>query len=140
MTIQEFKARVFEVTKDGGAFKRSALNIRDGAGVLEKILGTGMYRAVLEIGTYKGVTAAYMSGFCERIITIDLRHGRLEQLMEPWDRHAMWAALGVASNIELKLVNSAAESMRYAVGVIPLNPSGWSGRRRYRAVPPSGRR
>lgn len=90
------------------ALKRSALNIRDGEGVFRQILGGGQYPVVLEIGTYKGAAAAAMAQFCERVITIDLKHGRLEQIGERWDRWAFWDRLGVA-NIELHLVNDDAE-------------------------------
>jgi predicted O-methyltransferase YrrM len=91
-----------------GALKRSALNIRDGEGVFRDVLGRGRYRHVLEIGTYKGASAACMAQFCDRVTTIDLYHGRLEQLGEPWDRHQFWRGLGVG-NIELRLVEDDAE-------------------------------
>lgn len=90
------------------ALKRSALSIRDGEGVFRKILGSGRYRHALEIGTYKGASAACMAQFCERVTTIDLQHGRLEQLGEPWDRHRFWSALGIG-NIDLRLVVDDAE-------------------------------
>lgn len=101
MTMRE---RIVELYGDGG-LKRSAMNIRGGAGVFEKVLSGKGYRTVLEIGTYKGVSAAEMSQHCERVVTIDLFHGRLEQLGTPFDRKAMWDALGI-KNIELKLVNN----------------------------------
>lgn len=90
------------------ALKRSALNIRDGEAVFKEILGGGQYRSVLEIGTYKGASAACMAQFCDRVTTIDLHHGRLEQLGESWDRRAFWDALGV-DNINLLLVSGDAE-------------------------------
>lgn len=112
------------------ALKRSALSIRDGEGVLRKVLCAEVdvavnnpdnpsqsltlhklvprYRHVLEIGTYKGVAAACMARYCERVTTIDLHHGRLEQLGESWDRQAFWSKLGI-HNIDLRLVNDNAE-------------------------------
>ncbi len=111
MSAQAFKARLLDLGYQN-LFKRSALNIRDGAGVLEKVLGTGLYRTVLEIGTYKGVSAAYIAGFCEHVITIDLHHGRLEQVKEPWDRELFWEEVG-ADNITLKLVEDNIEKKRY---------------------------
>ncbi len=105
--ITEFKARAEEA---GGSrlFRWSALNIRDGAGVFERLLGGGKYKTVLEIGTYRGATAAYMSQFCEKVITIDLKHGLMERDLEPFDRRGLWESLGV-TNIESHLVSSDGE-------------------------------
>lgn len=91
--------------------KRSALSIRDGAGVFEKVLAGKGYDTVLEIGTYRGVSAAEMSQYCKRVVTIDLHYGRLEQLGTPFDRVAFWRSIGVR-NVELILVNSDAEKAR----------------------------
>ena len=64
------------------ALKRSILSIREGGGVMEHFLsGKGVCTA-LEIGTYRGVGAAEISQYVDRVITIDLDHGRLEQLGE----------------------------------------------------------
>ncbi len=88
--------------------RRSALNIRGGAGVFERLLAGKGYRTALEIGTYRGCAAAEMASYCERVITIDLKAGRLESLNETFDRAAFWASLGIA-NIDLRLVEDDAE-------------------------------
>lgn len=104
MNVAEFKKRVMEVTGcTEGIFRKSALSIRDGAGVFDKVLGGKQYKTILEIGTFRGIGAAYMAQFCDRLITIDLANGRLEQLGEKFDRHALWSGLGI-NNIELHLV------------------------------------
>lgn len=88
--------------------KRSILSIREGAGAMAHFLaGRGVHTA-LEIGTYRGVGAAEISQFVQRVITIDLVHGRMEQLGEEWDRRAFWSSLGI-DNIELHLVRDDAE-------------------------------
>jgi predicted O-methyltransferase YrrM len=87
---------------------KSVLSIRDGGGVFERVLGSGRFKTVLEIGTYRGVSAAEMSRYCERVITIDLKHGKLERMGETWDRQEFWRSLGV-ENVELQLVNDDAE-------------------------------
>ena len=90
------------------ALKRSILSIREGGGVMEHFLsGRGM-RTALEIGTYRGVGAAEISQFVDRVITIDLHHGRLEQLGESWNRRHFWSSLGI-DNIDLRLVHNDAE-------------------------------
>jgi len=101
-----YKARVQHVTGTSERiFKRSALNIRNGAGVIDKVLGSGRYRRVLEIGTYRGLTTAYMAQFCEKVITVDLLNGKLEQPgHQPHSRWDFWRDMGVADKIELKLV------------------------------------
>lgn len=91
-----------------GTLRKSALSIRDGAGVFERVLGSGRFKTVLEIGTYKGVSAAEMSRYCERVITIDLKHGKLERMGDSFDREAFWQSLGV-ENVELHLVEDDAE-------------------------------
>jgi len=88
--------------------RKSALNIRGGAGVFERVLSGKGYRTALEIGTYRGVAAAEMAQYCERVVTVDLAHGKLERDGETWDRGAFWAALGV-DNIELRRVRDDAE-------------------------------
>lgn len=90
------------------ALKRSILSIREGGGVMEHFLSGKGVRTALEIGTYRGVGAAEISQFVDRVITIDLHHGRLEQLGEKWDRRAFWRSLGI-DNIELRLVRDDAE-------------------------------
>lgn len=91
-----------------GVLKRSALNIRGGAGVFERVLKGRGYRTVLEIGTYRGCAAAEMSRYVERVVTIDLREGKLERMGERFDRAEFWGSLGI-QNIELLLVRDNAE-------------------------------
>lgn len=88
--------------------RRSALNIRGGAGVLRRVLFGKGYRTAVEIGTYRGCATAEIAQYCERVVTIDLRHGRLEDLKEKFDRVGLWAALDI-KNIELCLVENDAE-------------------------------
>lgn len=95
--------------------RKSALSIRDGAGVFETVMSGKGIRTALEIGTYRGVSAAEMSQYCERVITIDLIHGKQEQMGESFDREALWRALGI-SNIELHLVRDDAEKARLVNG------------------------
>lgn len=90
------------------ALKRSILSIREGGGVMEFFLSGKGIRTALEIGTYRGVGAAEISQYVDRVITIDLHHGRLEQLGEKWDRRAFWRSLGI-DNIDLHLVHNDAE-------------------------------
>lgn len=66
------------------------------------------YRTAVEIGTYRGVGAAEMSQYCERVVTIDLHHGRMEQLGETHDRREFWLSLGV-TNVNLVLVANDAQ-------------------------------
>lgn len=88
--------------------RKSALNIRGGAGVIEWAMAGKGYGTALEIGTYKGCAAAEMAQYCERVVTIDLVHGKLEHNADQWDRVAFWRSLGV-ENIDLRLVKDDAE-------------------------------
>lgn len=103
----EFKALIARYA--GREFSRkSIISIRDGAGVIERLLGEGKYRRVLEIGTYRGVSSAYMAQFVERVTTIDLVEGKMEQDRQLFDRVRFWTALEI-DNIDLRLVNSEEE-------------------------------
>jgi predicted O-methyltransferase YrrM len=92
---------------DQHVLRRSVLSIRGDVGEAvfrEAMQGKG-YQYAVEIGTYRGVGAAVMSQFCEVVLTFDLKHGRMEQLGETWDRHAFWTRLGVQDRIALRLVD-----------------------------------
>ena len=91
-----------------GMLKRSVISIRGGAGVLTELLCAGRYKTVLEIGTYRGVGAAEMSQYAEKVITIDLKHGKLERQGEKHDRQEFWKSLGI-DNIEFHAVKNDAE-------------------------------
>lgn len=90
---------------------KSALGLRDGeADLLHFVEGKG-YRTILEIGTFKGLSAALLAQHCEKVITIDLAAGQLETAGVRFDRHEFWASLGI-SNIDLYLVADNAEKER----------------------------
>lgn len=99
-----------------GFLNKSVLSIRDGGGVFEEILGGRAYRTALEIGTYRGVSAAEMSTYCDRVITIDLEHGKLEHGGEDFDRRAFWSSLGV-TNVDLRLVRDDAHKAQVVAGL-----------------------
>lgn len=90
------------------ALERSALSIRDGEGVFRSVLEGRGFKHALEIGTYKGVAAACMAQWVDKVTTIDLHHGRLEQLGESWDRQKLWDELGI-TNIDLFLIDNDEE-------------------------------
>lgn len=93
------------------ALKRSAIGLPGGVETFERVLSGKGYRTVLEIGTYRGASAAVMSQYCEKVITFDLKNGRLESLGESCDRPAFWASLGI-NNIELRLVDNDEDKRR----------------------------
>ena len=53
--------------------RKSALNIRGGAGVFKQVMSGMGYRTALEIGTYRGCAAAEIAQYCRRVVTIDLQ-------------------------------------------------------------------
>ena len=83
--------------------RKSAVRIRDGAEIFERVLAGKGYGTVLEIGSFRGVSAAVMSQYCAQVVTVDLKHGDLEQHAIALDRRAFWQSLGV-DNVELFLV------------------------------------
>lgn len=96
--------------------KKSVISIRGGAGVIPSVLAGGRFKTALEIGTYRGVGAAEISAHVDRVITIDLKHGKLEGNGERWDRHAFWASIGV-TNIDLILAENDAEKAAIVAGL-----------------------
>lgn len=98
--VAEFAAREF--------MRKSVLSIRDGAGVFEAVLGGGRFKRALEIGTYRGVSSALMAQFCDTVVTIDLRNGKMERDRQVFDRVRFWEAMGVG-NIESHLVDNDGE-------------------------------
>lgn len=112
----EFKARVRQVETHPKFFRKSTLSIRDGAGVIEKVLGGGKYKRVLEIGTFKGVNAAFMAQFVDHVDTIDLKHGQIERQGETFDRKRFWRSLGI-DTIDLHLVENDKEKARLIAGL-----------------------
>lgn len=85
--------------------RKSAVREQFGADIFKSVLEGKGYRTILEIGTFRGCSAAEMSRYCERVVTIDLLHGMLETSGITFDRKAFWRSLGIP-NIELRLIRS----------------------------------
>jgi len=105
-----FREKIVGLFGDG-SINKSALSIRDGAGVFEQVLSGKGIKTVLEIGTYRGVSAAEMSKYCDKVITIDLEEGQLERTDIGFSRKNLWRALGI-ENIELILVKNNEEKKK----------------------------
>ena len=84
--VAEFKQRVIAVGGNG-IISKSALNIRDGGGVFEKVLSEKSYRCAVEIGTCKGMTALVLSRFFDEVVSIDI--------VDDGDREAIASYCGV---------------------------------------------
>ena len=92
--------------------RRSALNFTDAEEIFERVLKGKGYRVILEIGTYRGCTAAVLAQYCDQVITIDLAHGKLEANGDVFDRRAFWRELGVDDKILFIPVEHDAEKAR----------------------------
>lgn len=105
LTAVEFKKLAMHSMDAGPSlFHRSALSIRDGGGVLEHVFANGKYKRVLEIGTYRGISTAFIAQFVDKVTTIDLKFGKIEINRESWSRSKFWKAMGVENKIDLILV------------------------------------
>jgi hypothetical protein len=88
----------------GGRFlRRSAVGLREGEMILASFVQNKGYKTILEIGTYLGFSTAVLAQHCEKIITVDLVDGRLEDTFGKFDRTKLWSDLGL-NNIEQLLV------------------------------------
>jgi predicted O-methyltransferase YrrM len=87
--------------------RKSAMNIRAGAGVIEWAMSGKGYKRAVEIGTYKGCATAEIAQYCNEVITIDLSTGKLEQNRETWDRNAFWKSLGIDNITFCPVANNA---------------------------------
>ena len=94
-----------------GSLGKSALGLKDGEDIFRHFLEGKGYRTVLEIGTYRGMSAACMSQYVDQVITIDLKEGQLEKTGKPFDREAFWDSMGI-KNIRLELVSDNDEKRR----------------------------
>ena len=96
--------------------RKSALGIDDGAAVIREFLGPDRYGHILEIGTYRGVTAAYFADFADTVTTIDLKNGKMERDAQIFDRVRFWQAMN-RGNVMLHLVETEAEKAAIIAGL-----------------------
>lgn len=99
-------------TFDQHVLRRSVLSLGDSEPIFAQCIKRLHCDDVvaLEIGTYRGVSAAVLEGYCSHVYTIDLKRGRLEQLGERFDRQAFWSSVAFcAKDIDLRLVEDNAE-------------------------------
>lgn len=110
MKGSQFRRRLAEFAEKE-FIRKSVLSVSDGFAVMERILSGGKYARVLEIGTYRGVSTAILAQFCERVIAVDLREGKMERDGQIFDRVRFWEAMGIG-NVDLRLVDSEVEKAR----------------------------
>lgn len=84
--------------------KKSALRLGRGREIIEEVMTRSPVKTAVEIGTFMGVTTAFMSQFCEMVYTVDLLDGAVERMeREGWKnnfyRGTMWEKMGVESKI-----------------------------------------
>lgn len=109
-------AALIETLHGKGTFRRSAARLPGGVETFARVLDGKGIRTALEIGTYRGVSAAVMAQYVDRVITIDLRHGRLERDGVTLDRLAFWHSLGLR-NIEYLPVADDMDKARQIAGL-----------------------
>lgn len=88
------------------ALRKSAISLENGTNVFRQVLDGKGYKTIVEIGTYRGLSAAEMSKYCDKVITIDLKNGQLERTDIDFNRRKLWKSLGVSDKIELHLIEN----------------------------------
>ena len=85
--------------------QRSALNLKAGDSDMQYFMTKAPINNALEIGTFRGITSAFMSQYCKHLYTIDLAHGQIQKIKGTVDwadtemRHDVWKYLGI-NNID----------------------------------------
>lgn len=81
------------VEKYGERFlKQSAIRLRDGDSRILSLIGGKHYKTIIEIGTYRGISTAFLSEYCDRIVTIDIC--ALPEEIREW-REQLWDDLEI---------------------------------------------
>ena len=90
------------------ALRKSAMNIRKGAGVIEWAMKGKGFRRAVEIGTYRGCATAEIAQYCDQVVTMDLVDGKLELIDNDykWDRYAFWRSLNVNNVVFCSILNN----------------------------------
>jgi len=107
--MSAIRDRIIELYSE--RYLRKSATRHDDMVIFKRLLAGKGYRTILEIGTYRGCTAAEMSQYCERVVTIDLVHGLIDVDEPSSDRHAFWGSLGV-KNVEMVSVKDDAEKKK----------------------------
>lgn len=119
VTDDEYLARFIARADSFGnarVLKRSVLAFPGGGQDLLAVLRAVKPASVLEIGTYRGVSAALMATFCDRVTTLDLIEGQIEKDGERFDRAAFWRHMCVEDKIELFFVCEDADKRAVLAG------------------------
>lgn len=107
--MSDIKRRITDLYSE--RYMRKSAIRKDDAVIFQRLLTGKNYRIILEIGTYRGCTAAELSQYCDKVITIDLKHGRIEKDELSIDRNKFWESLGI-NNVEMILVADDAEKKK----------------------------
>lgn len=107
--MDSMKARIEQLYGER-VLRRSALRLNGGEETLRRVLDGAGVRTALEIGTYRGCTAAALAQWCGRVVTIDLVRGQFDKENEAngFDRQEFWQSLGIR-NVVMHLVKDDAE-------------------------------
>lgn len=98
--------KIFELYKKFGTdiFRRSSI-ICGFEKVITDIFHNNKMKTALEIGTYNGITAAILTDYFEKVITIDIFDEKIKYKIVEY--------LGLERDIEFKLVNSEIEKENF---------------------------
>jgi predicted O-methyltransferase YrrM len=98
--------------------KRSAINLKNGAEDIKYFMRKNNIKTAIEIGTFRGVTSIEMSKHCDKLITIDLKNGQIEDYKKKFEwadtpyRQEIWDYCKV-DNIELVTIESEQDKIEF---------------------------
>lgn len=85
---------VYEYAKENKLLKSSAIRDREFREIFKKV----KIKTVVEIGTYKGISAAYIKQFCSKIFTFDIK--------DYPQKYEVWKDLGIKDRIYFYLIKN----------------------------------
>lgn len=105
MTHDLINGMVLDIVEKHGksAIRRSIMSLRNGDAIIRKAFSNRGIKRIVEIGTFRGVTTAFMAKeFNCEIYTIDKRIGQVEEMLDECKvtREQIWETVGVTDKIK----------------------------------------
>lgn len=122
MTHDCINSMVLDIVAKYGksAIRRSIMSLRNGDKIIRKAFGGKDIKRIVEIGTFRGLTTAFMAKeFDCEVYTIDKKTGQVEEMLDECTvtREAIWDTVGVTDKIKAFTINGNHEKWHVLNGI-----------------------